>query len=81
MVDFVPDVDDSIASNYDIEGEDRDRVQGDIQRRNQAQTSSRVDKPVSNAGWNHYSLPRSSLERLHAGARPHGIRPSADRQV
>lgn len=66
VVEIVPGVDDSLSSNYTAEGEDRDRVSAQSRpavQNNQTQTSFRDDKPSSNTGWNHFSIPRLSMER------------------
>jgi hypothetical protein len=62
-IEVVPGVEESLASNYTVEAEDRDRVLSDIEDRGSIQTSFRQDQPVVNAGWNHFSIPRGQMTR------------------
>lgn len=52
-----------LAGDYTAEGFDREEVLSKIENRNQVQANFRADKPVSNAGWNHFSVPRGKMER------------------
>ncbi len=61
-VEIVPGAEESLASVYTVEGEDRDRVLGDIEDRG-AVTVFRQDVPSGDTGWNHFSVPRSAMLR------------------
>ncbi len=59
----VPSAEESISSVYTIEGEDRDIAISKIEPRQVNETSFRGDKPVTNTGWNHFSLARGQWDR------------------
>ncbi len=56
---------DSIDSHYDVEGFERQRVTQGIGHPGVPipVVSVRTDKPVSNIGWNHFAVPRGTMER------------------
>lgn len=55
-----------LASNYDAEGFDRNDVASRTENRESVQSTFRIDKPVSNTGWNHFSVARGAMKRVGA---------------
>lgn len=52
-----------LESDYTAEGQLRDDVLARLEERG-ITTTFRVDKPVTNTGWNHFSIPRQNFERI-----------------
>lgn len=53
-----------LASDYTAEGSVRDDVLSRTETRGQVVTAFRTDKPVVNAGWTHFQIPRGQMERF-----------------
>lgn len=55
--------DEFLASDYSAEGFERDDVRSRLEDRT-LDTVFRIDRPVANAGWNHFSVPRGKMTRV-----------------
>ena len=55
--------DEFLRSDYTAEGLDRSDVLARLETRSST-TAFRSDKPVTNTGWNHFSVPRGKLSRF-----------------
>lgn len=55
-----------LAYDYTVEGYDRQDVLSRTEDRETVETVFRIDKPVSNSGWNHFSVPRGKFTRVGA---------------
>ncbi len=52
-----------LDSDYSAEGYSRDYILSQLENRSST-SAFRTDKPVSNAGWNHFSVPRGVFARV-----------------
>jgi hypothetical protein len=68
VTELTPSAADSLASNYDIEGHDRDSVLSRIENRGRDIDSLSVGISLAPSSWNHFSVPRGKMER-------HGLTP------
>jgi hypothetical protein len=55
-----------LASDYTAEGYERADVLSRTEDRGNPKSVFRVDEPVSNSGWNHFSVPRGTMTRVGA---------------
>lgn len=68
VTEIVQGVEGFLDSDYTAEGAERDRIEAELEDRGAVETTYRPDKPSSNTGWNHFSVPRGKMVR-------HGLTP------
>lgn len=56
-------VEEFLDADYEVEGIERELFRSRIERR-VIESEFRIDKPVSNTGWNHFAVPRGKLTRV-----------------
>ncbi len=57
---------DFLDFDFTVEGFDRDLIRSRLEERIPLVTTFRKDKPVANAGWNHFTIARSKMQRVGA---------------